>query len=51
MRLRLGLLYEDIVDRFENLPKLPLRIFTKWIRVLSKLAGDALNSWLPQEAN
>ena len=48
MQLRLGLLNEDIADRFGISPT-PSRIFTTWIRVLWKILGHALISWLPQE--
>ena len=42
MRLRLGLLNEDIADR-------RLQIFTTWIKLLSKLLKN-LVAWLPREA-
>ena len=50
MRLRLGLVNEDIADRFGISPTLSSRIFTIWMRVLSKLLGHALITWLPEEA-
>ena len=50
MRLRLGLLNEDIANRFGISPTLSSRIFTTWIRVLSKLLRHALITWLPEEA-
>ena len=50
MRLRLGLVNEDIADRFGISPTLSSRIFTTWMRVLSKLLGHALITWLPEEA-
>ena len=50
MRLRLSLLNKDIADRFGISPTLSSRIFTAWIKVLSKLLGHALITWLPQEA-
>ena len=50
MRLRLSLLNKDIADRFGISPTLSSRIFTTWIKVLSKLLGHALITWLPQEA-
>ena len=50
MRLRLGLLNEYIAERFGISPTLSSRIFTTWIRILSKLLGHALITWLPQEA-
>ena len=37
MRLRLGLLNEDLADRFGISPGLSSYIFTTWIRILSKL--------------
>ena len=49
MQLRLGLLNEDIADRFGISPT-PSRIFTTWIRVLTKILGHTLITWLPQEA-
>ena len=50
MWLRLALLNEDIADRFGISQTLSSRIFTTWIRVLSKLLGHALITWLPLEA-
>ena len=50
MRLQLGLLNEDIADRFGISPAFSSSFFTTWIRVLSKLLGHALMTWLPQEA-
>ena len=50
MRLQLGLLNEDIAERFGISPTLSSRIFTTSIRVFSKLIGHALIAWLPQEA-
>ena len=50
MRLRLDLLNEDTADRFGISRTLSSRIFTTWMRVLSKLLGHALITWLPQEA-
>ena len=50
MRLRLGLLNEDIANRSGFSPTLSSRLFTTWIRVLSKILGHALITWLPQEA-
>ena len=46
MRLRLGLLNEDIADRFGISPTLSSRVFTTWVRVL---LGHALITWLPPE--
>ena len=50
MWLRLGLLSEDIANRFGISPTLSSRIFTTWIRILSKLLGHAHITWLPLEA-
>ena len=50
VRLRLGLLNEDIADRFGISPTLSSRISTTWMRVLSKLLGHALITWFPEEA-
>ena len=50
MRLRLGLLNEDIASRSGISPTFSLRIFTTWIGVLSKLLDHVLITWLPQEA-
>ena len=50
MQLRLGLLNEDIADRFGISPTPSSRIFTTWIRGLRKILGHALITWLPQEA-
>ena len=50
MRLRLGLLNEDLADRFGISPGLSSYIFTTWIRILSKLLGNALVVWPPKES-
>ena len=49
MRLRLGLLNEDLADRFNISQATCSSIFTTWIRLLSSLLGDALVRWLPRE--
>ena len=49
MRLRLGLLNEDLADRFDISQATRSSIFTTWIRFLSSLLGDALVRWLPRE--
>ena len=50
MRLRLGLLNEDLADRFNVSPTLCSLIFTTWIRVISIILGKALIVWLPIES-
>ena len=49
MRLQLGLLNEDVADRFDILPTKSSFIFTTWIKLLSKLLKN-LVAWLPREA-
>ena len=49
MRLRLGLLNEDIADRFGISPTICSNTFTTWIRLVSKVLGQALVNWLPRE--
>ena len=46
MKLRLGLLNEDLADRFPICSS----TFTTWIRLLRSLLGDALVKWIPREA-
>ena len=50
MRLRLGLLNEDLADRFGISTTLCSRTFTTWIRLISKVLGTALVVWLPRES-
>ena len=50
MRLRLGLLNEDLAERFGVLPTLSLYVFTTWIRLLSKVLGKVLVVWPPKES-
>ena len=50
MRLRLGLLNEDLADRFNISTTVCSNTFTTWIRLLSKVLGDALVVWIPREA-
>ena len=50
MKLRLGLLNEDLVDRFGISPAICSSRFTTWIRLLRILLGDALVKWIPREA-
>ena len=49
IRLRLGLLNEDVADRFHISLTKSSFIFTTWIKLLSKLLKK-LVAWLPQEA-
>ena len=50
MRLRLGILHEDLADRLCISPALCSRTFTTWMRLLHRLLGHALVVWLPREA-
>ena len=50
MRLRLGLLNEDLAERFGVSPTLCSYIFTTWIKLLSKVLGKALVVWPPRES-
>ena len=49
MRLRLGLLCEDVADRFEVSKSVCSNIFTTMIKLISKVLGHALVVWLPRE--
>ena len=49
-RLRLSLLNEDLADRFNISTTVCSNTFTTWIRLLSKVLGDALVVWIPREA-
>ena len=49
MQLRLGLLNEDVADRFNKLPTKSSVTFTTWINLLSK-ALKSLIARLPREA-
>ena len=42
MRLRLGLMFEDLADRFCISVSTCSNLFTTWIKLLSNLLGDAL---------
>ena len=48
MQIQLGLLNEDIADRFDISPTKSF-IFTSWIKLLRKLLKN-LVAWLPREA-
>lgn len=50
MRLRLGLLNEDVADRFGISTGLASSVFTTWIKVISLILGRALVVWLPRES-
>ena len=40
MKLRLGLLLEDLADRFGISPTLASNIFTTWVKVMSQTLGS-----------
>ena len=50
MRLRLGLLNEDLADRFGISPTICSNTFTTWIKLMSRILGGALVVWLPRES-
>ena len=50
MRIRLGLLNEDLADRFGIYPAICSNTFTTCIKVSGKIFGDALVVWLPRES-
>ena len=50
MRLQLGLLNEDLADRFGISPTVCSNTFSTWIRLLRTVLGDALVKWIPIEA-
>ena len=50
MRIRLGVLNEDLADRFGIAPSTCSSIFKTWIRFLSDTLGNALVQWLPKES-
>ncbi|XP_065658475.1 uncharacterized protein LOC136082991 [Hydra vulgaris] len=49
MRLRLGLLNEDIADRFDISKALCSNIFTTFFRIIAYILGNAIIVWLPSE--
>ena len=50
LRLCLGILNEDLADRFCISPALCLQTFATWIRLFCQLLGHALVVWLQREA-
>lgn len=49
MRLRLGLLNQDLADRFHISEATTSSIFATWIRFLGEYLGNGLIKWLPKE--
>ena len=49
MRLRLGLLNQDLADRFQISPTICSHTFTTWIKLMSEILPDAFIVWLPRE--
>ena len=49
MRLRLGLLNEDLADHFGISAATCSNTFTTWIKVISLILGNALINWLPRD--
>ena len=49
MRIRLGILNEDLADRFCVSSSVCSKMFTTWIKILARLVGDALIVWLPRD--
>ena len=49
MRLRLGLLNQDLVERFQVSESTCSNIFATWIHFLSNFFGNTLIVWLPKE--
>ena len=50
MKLRLGLLNDDLAERFGVSASVCSSTFSTWIKVLSNVLGPALVVWLPREA-
>jgi len=50
MKLRLGLLNEDLADRFCVSETTCSNTFKTWIRFFSETLGKALVNWLPKES-
>ena len=49
MKLRLGLLNEDLANRFGISSATCFVIFSSWIKLLSKILGTPLSTWLDRE--
>ncbi len=49
MRLRLGLLNQDLAERFQISEANCTNKFATWIRFLGKFLGDAIITWLPKD--
>ncbi len=49
LKLRLGLMNQDLADRFQVWKSTISSIFTTWVMFLEKYLGDALIVWLPRE--
>ena len=49
MRLRLGLMFEDVADRFCISVGTCSNIFSTWVRLLGNQSGEALIVWLPRD--
>ena len=50
VRLRLGLLNEDLADRFQISTGLCSQIFKTWISFLNSTLGTAVVKWIPKES-
>lgn len=50
MRLRLGLMNEDVADRFGISKSLCSNTFTTFVKIIANVLGRALVVWLPREA-
>ena len=50
VRLRLGLLNEDVADRFGISTGTASNIFATWIKFLNKVLGHCMLAWLPRES-
>ena len=50
IRLRLGLLNEDLAERFGVSPTLCSYIFTTWMKLLTKVLGKTLVVWPLKES-